>query len=180
MTIRITGGEARGRGIPSPKSKAVRPTASKMRQALFNILSVKLHDAEFLDIFAGTGLIGIEALSRGASRLTAIEHNKSLASNIGEAITKLGYQAKVFAQDFRQGLANLEPQKFDIIFADPPYKTNFGQNVLALIKKYDLLKEDGIIVIEHLSNSRLDCSEVPFKQIDYRQYGQSAFSFFSF
>lgn len=178
--MRITGGKARGRVIPSPLGgKDVRPTASKTRQALFNILSDKVSNANFLEIFAGTGLVGLEALSRGASTLTAIEHNRKLAANIRDTAHNLGFEANVLACDFRAGLKAVSGQRFDIIFADPPYRTEHSSAVLSLVEELDLLNQSAVIVIEHMKNVVLPEEQVLLKKIDVRQYGLSTLSFFS-
>jgi 16S rRNA (guanine(966)-N(2))-methyltransferase RsmD len=149
-----------------------------MRQALFNILGARTPGARFLDIFAGTGLIGLEALSRGAASLTAIEQNRPLAANIKIAAQNLGYEAEIISGDFREALPTLEGRVFEIIFADPPYEAGFERQTLALVAKHHLLNEQGLVVIEHLSRNEVLYKELPFRQIDRRQYGQSAFSFY--
>ncbi len=176
--MRITGGQARGRVIRSPASADVRPTASKTRQALFNILSDKVDSANFLEIFAGSGLIGLEALSRGAASLTAIEHNRKLASNIRDITHKMGYQANVLACDFRSGIKAIAGKKFDIVFADPPYKTDYAQIVLTQFDQSDLLETNAIIVIEHAKDTCLDQKLLSLEKCDFRKYGLSALSFY--
>src|SRR5579885_1525759 len=129
MSLRVTGGTARGRAIESPPGRDVRPTSSKIRQALFNILQSRLSpgfsegDYHFLDLFAGTGMMGIEALSRGASELIAVEADRKLAQNIIQSLEKLGLEGEVIAGDVRETLDKLPAYYFDVIFADPPYKT---------------------------------------------------------
>ncbi|PWT98454.1 MAG: 16S rRNA (guanine(966)-N(2))-methyltransferase RsmD [Candidatus Melainabacteria bacterium] len=178
MSIRITGGEARGRPVPSPSGKGVRPTASKMRQALFNILGSRTAQASFLDIFAGTGLIGLEALSRGAASLTAIEQNKLLAANIKVSAQQLGYKVEVVSGDFRRALSRLAGRKFDIIFADPPYEAKLEREILVALVNNNILQENGVLIIEHLSQCAIDCEGLPLRQVDRREYGQSAFTFY--
>jgi 16S rRNA (guanine(966)-N(2))-methyltransferase RsmD len=178
MSMRITGGQARGRPVPSPPGKGTRPTASKMRQALFNILGARTSEAKVLDICAGTGLIGLEALSRGASSLIAIEHVRGLASNIKLAAQTLGYKAEVLSVDFRRALPGLAGRKFDIVFADPPYDAQFEREILRLVAENKLLSAGGILVLEHLDKNKIDCEELPLTLTDRRQYGQSAFSFY--
>src|SRR5262249_16481896 len=114
----ITGGQARGRRIASPEGLAVRPTASKIRQALFNILGVRIKKAHFLDIFAGTGMMGLEALSRGAAELTVVEESRKMVRAIEASLLRLGYesQAQIYTADFRQLLPTLTPHQFDVIF----------------------------------------------------------------
>jgi 16S rRNA (guanine966-N2)-methyltransferase len=177
--MRITGGNARGRVIPPPLGKEIRPTASKTRQALFNILSDKVADANFLEIFAGTGLIGMEALSRGAASLTAIEHSRKFANNIRESARSLGYEVNVLACDFRSGLKSISKQKFDIVFADPPYKTDYSHIILGLLDELDLLNEDAIVVIEHMKGTELQDDQLPLKRVDVRHYGLATLSFFA-
>jgi 16S rRNA (guanine966-N2)-methyltransferase len=177
--MRITGGKAKGRTISSPLGKDVRPTASKTRQALFNILSDRVDNARFLEIFAGTGLIGLEALSRGAASLTAIEHNRKLATSVRDTVHRLGYQANVLACDFRAGLKAIHGQKFDIVFADPPYRTEYGSVVLNQLIELDLLSESAIVIIEHMKSTALQGDQLRLKKIDFRQYGLSALSFFT-
>jgi 16S rRNA (guanine(966)-N(2))-methyltransferase RsmD len=149
-----------------------------MRQALFNILGSRTAGSRFLDIFAGTGLIGLEALSRGAASLTAIEQNKLLAANITVSAQQLGYQVELVSGDFRRALPHLANRKFDIIFADPPYEANFEQEILVAVVKNNLLHESGVLIIEHLSQRVIDCEGLPLRQLDRRVYGQSAFSFY--
>lgn len=164
--------------MPSPPGKRTRPTASKMRQALFNILAARTSEARVLDICAGTGLVGLEALSRGAGSLIAIEHVGALASNIKSAAQTLGYKAEVISADFRRALPGLAGRKFDIIFADPPYEAQFEREILRLIAENKLLSADGILVLEHLDRNKIDCEGLPLSLKDRRQYGQSAFSFY--
>jgi 16S rRNA (guanine(966)-N(2))-methyltransferase RsmD len=149
-----------------------------MRQALFNILGARTAGARFLDVFAGTGLIGLEALSRGAASLTAVEQNKQLAANIKVGAQQLGYVVEILNADFRSALPDLAGRKFEIIFADPPYEANFEREILARVVKNNLLHESGILIIEHLSQRVIDCERLPLRQVDRRQYGQSAFTFF--
>src|SRR6185369_11018132 len=147
--IRITGGEARGRTVPSPHEEGVRPTASKIRQAFFNILGAKTADADFLDIFAGTGLMGLEAASRGARSVTSIEENRRMGKAIESCFHHLGYEPSVIVGDFRKILSNFQPDAFDIIYADPPYQSRFAASVTELVDKLGLLRVSGIFAVEH-------------------------------
>lgn len=179
--MRITGGRACGRPIAVPALRGVRPTGSKMRQALFNILGKKVANAEFLDLFAGSGLMGFEALSRGARFLTCVEKNIVCARCLEINAQKLGFldKIKIIRADFRQAIAALSGQRFDIIFADPPYKSDFGCLILDLIAENNLLQDKGILVIEHQKNLEFDTEENGLSLIECRPYSQSAFSFFA-
>jgi 16S rRNA (guanine966-N2)-methyltransferase len=179
--MKITGGVACGRSIAVPNVHGVRPTGSKMRQALFNILGSKVRKAEVLDLFAGSGLMGFEALSRGANSLTSVEKNFICMHCLEVNAQKLGYREKMtlVRDDFRRAVDRLEDQQFDIIFADPPYRSDYAQQVVTRVAENRLLKKDGIVVIEHLINTTLIVDESKLCLIECRPYSQSAFSFFT-
>jgi len=177
--MRITGGENRGRNIVCPSGNTVRPTASKVRQALFNILGAKIIQAKFLDICAGTGLVGLEAMSRGAASLTSVEQNKARATMIESSGRRLGYAVKVYALDFREAMKALQGGEFDIIYADPPYKSECAQVILQKVPEYELLAKEGLLIVEHLNNVALEASVTPLTKTDRRTYGQTILSFFA-
>lgn len=178
--MRITGGTARGRLISCPEGLDVRPTGSKIRQAFFNILAYKVPDCRFLDLFAGSGLMGLEAASRGAATLLAVEQKKIQVKAIEGNYEKLGLPGKVVCADVREFLRTLEPSSFDIIFADPPYKSTFPKLVLTDVDKFQLLAEDGVLAIEHARENQLPESLEHLVRTDYRQYGQTAVSFYGY
>ena len=177
MSIKITGGEACGRNIQSPRGKTARPTSSKIRQALFNILGSKVNQANFLDLYSGSGIMGIEALSRGAQNLTFIEIDRKLAACIEKSLTDLDYEAEVLMQDVRSALKSLPEDYFDIIFADPPYKSRLAQTTIYKVDKHNLLSEDGVLIIEHPSNTELETENTNLTTITKRKYGQSILTF---
>ena len=176
--MRITGGQARGRTVASPVGLTVRPTASKVRQALFNILGGRVDGANFLDIFAGSGLMGLEALSRGAGGLISIEENRKMARAVEISLEQLGFAGNVYCSDFRQVLPKLPQKSFDIIFADPPYKTPFGRIVVEKVDALELLSADGIFVLEHLKDYELPSELKLIQPVDTRHYGQTCLTFF--
>lgn len=177
--MRITGGIARGRLVLSPEGREVRPTGAKVRQALFNILGPRIAGARFLDICAGSGLMGIEALSRGASWLVSIEEARPLAKAIEMSLKTLDFEGEVIAGDFRQVLAVLERQSFDVIFADPPYKSPHINQIPLSVEKYDLLAEGGILVVEHLRGHKFSEESKLLEIQSTRNYGQTSLSFFA-
>lgn len=180
MSLKITGGQLRGRSIDSPSGMKVRPTGSKIRQALFNILAGRVHEARVLDLFGGTGLMGIEALSRGAADLTTIEIERKLATNILNAFEKLSFEnARVMQGDVREKLGELKGNKFDIIFADPPYQSPFAKIAINLVDRYELLSPDGVMIVEHSIDTRIPMPEkVSLRLTSERVYGQTCLSFF--
>lgn len=177
--MRITGGESRGRVIAGPEGLELRPTGSKVRQAFFNILQNKLKGSSFLDVCAGTGLMGIEALSRGAGSLISIEENRKIAKNIEANLKHLGYDGEVIAGDLRRVLPILEPRAFDIIYADPPYKMGLSEPILELVEKHTLLDDEGILVIEHLRSLEPPEACGRLLRTSLRHYGQTSLSFYS-
>jgi 16S rRNA (guanine966-N2)-methyltransferase len=150
--MRITGGEVRGRTIHFPVKSNQRPTSDFLREALFNLLRT-LQDKTFLDIFAGSGSVGLEAASRGAKEVCFIEKDKSLLAVIRKNIESCGYHDKcrLFNADVESGVRKLSEQKYrvDIVFADPPFNRGWVQKTLIALKKNDVLKENGILVIQH-------------------------------
>lgn len=176
--MRITGGCARGRVILGPQGLEARPTASKIRQAFFNILRNKVPDARFLDLFAGTGLMGLEALSRGASTLTAVEESRKLARAIEADIKRLGFEGEVICADVRRVMPILEPSQFDIIYADPPYQGRLSMDVLSGIAGHNLLSPHGVLAIEHARSEVLPEREKSLLLFDQRDYGQTTVTFY--
>ncbi len=173
--MRIVGGIYKGRILNSFKGEEVRPTADKVRESLFNILQFNIQDRVFLDLFCGTGAVGIEALSRGAKRVVFNDLNKESVLLTKSNLKKLGIteNVHVFNQNALTYLKN-STEKFDIIFIDPPYKENLYVNVLELSK--GVLADGGLIIIE---------DEKPFNEeieglviIDRRKYGRVHLTFF--
>lgn len=177
--IRITGGQARGRQIKVPEGLGVRPTASKMRQALFNILGEQVVGCVFLDLCAGTGIMGIEALSRGASSLVLVEESARNARSIRGALAACDFEAEVIVADVRDALNRLPAEHFDIIFADPPYKTRLPGVIVEIVDRKRLLNPDGVLAIEHVRDYKFPENLSTLVLTKSRDYGQSAFSFFA-
>jgi 16S rRNA (guanine966-N2)-methyltransferase len=180
--MRITGGECRGRTISAPEGLAVRPTASKIRQAFFNILSnIIVPEPRFVDVCAGSGLMGFEALSRGASRLIAVEDNRQFAQAIESNAKRLGFQAatEVICGDARKVLPLLNQAEADVIFADPPYRNDdLARSIVRLVDEHNLLAQDGVLAIEHSQDLKLAENHGQLVLYDRRKYGQTAISFF--
>lgn len=157
----IIAGSYRGRKLFTPKKSETRPTASHLREALFNICQNYIEDAYFLDLFAGSGAIGLEALSRGAAKSTFIEHHREAFHCIQQNIQALGVQdqAQVLQGDVFRMLELLEKkgEKFDLIYADPPYHTkqlahsqhpSISEKIIQWIDAASLLKPGGVLFLE--------------------------------
>ena len=163
--------------------KEVRPTSGKMLLALMSILGSrgKLHGCSFLDLFAGTGRVGIEALKRNAGLVCFVETLKNRAEEITNAIpTDYKERSTVLAIELRRALSWLIKREivFDVIFADPPYNEGWNKTLVPVLEKnHLLLKDDGVFIYEHSARENIDYST--WKLAESRFYGESAFTFFS-
>lgn len=170
--MRIIAGKFKGRRLESPPDYSVRPTTDKVKEALFSILADRLWDSRVLDLFSGSGNLGIEALSRGARECVFCDNSagsiKLIKSNIAHCKAQEG--AVTVPGDFRKTLANLDG-KFDIILLDPPYGKDFLEPAFSLIGEYGLLAEDGVIVAEHRREEELPVEFCGFEKIKERKYG---------
>lgn len=175
MTLRLIGGSWKGRLLKTPKSASTRPTQGMLRGAVFNICQTQIEGARFLDLFAGSGAMGLEALSRGASHATFIEKNKEAARCIRENIHtfKAEEQTTLLVADVAGALASLEKKgmKFDIIYVDPPYDTGVESHFPALLP---LLAPQAWLFIEERATSKKQAPEHPaFKHKDSRKFGEA-------
>lgn len=177
--MRIIAGEFKGRRLESPADYSVRPTTDKVKEALFSILSQQIWGSRVLDLFAGTGNLGIEALSRGAAECVFCDSSRDSIKLIKSNIAHCKAQgARVIPGDFRKTLANLDGQ-FDIILLDPPYDKEFLEPAFELIREHDLLAEDGVIVAEHRREEELPDEFHGFEKIKERKYGIIKLSIYS-
>jgi 16S rRNA (guanine(966)-N(2))-methyltransferase RsmD len=145
--MRIVGGNAKGRRLKVSK-KGTRPTKGVVREAIFNIISPFVRDSLVLDVFAGSGALGIEALSRGARHCIFIEKKtRVLRDNIVRL--SMNKNTHIIRADFRSGLSHVKDRQFGIIFLDPPYRKHYVEKTIAIVAKQQLLSEGGVIVAEH-------------------------------
>jgi len=179
--VRIIGGEARSRQIDTPKGMDTRPTQDKVRESLFNILQWELKDRVVLDLFAGSGALGLEALSRGAAYAVFVEVSDKTAKIVQNNVDRLGYhdKARVIKSDWHAAVSKLTSQGdggFDLVFLDPPYKmVNTGEMCSHLLQCH-ILKTNSIIVIEHDMNVPPILSN-EFRKVDFRRYGDTGITF---
>lgn len=159
----------------------IRPTSEKAREALFSSLGTVYIAGSFLDVFAGSGAMGLEALSRGAERVTAVESNRRSAQLIRRNLAVLGVGSdryRLLVADFRKALASLSGEKFDCIFADPPYDGHYGTNVIELVAERLLLAREGVLVIESFHREVMPDSCQGLCLFKTRKYGQSVLSYY--
>ncbi len=146
--IRIIGGQWRGRRLAVPPGEVVRPSADRVRETLFNWLMPRLPGARCLDLFAGTGVLGFEALSRGATMTTFLERDPGVLRRLQGAREMLSaVQAEILGYDALAWLAEREPVAYDIIFVDPPFTAGLVDKVLALLDR-GWLAADGVVYVE--------------------------------
>lgn len=176
---RVIAGKIRGLRIESPKGDGTRPTTDRVKESLFNIIMQLIPNANVLDLFAGSGSLGIEALSRGALKGVFVEIDSNAAKIIKKNIEfcKLGSVARVIGGSYIKVLPRLSTQKeqFEIIFADPPYGTGVLQSAVDEIFRLDLLSKDGIIIAEHPVNEECT-SNIEANIIRTKIYGDTAIS----
>lgn len=160
--MRVISGKARGTKLVGPDGLETRPTSDRVKESLFSIINFELQDISFLDIFSGSGGIGIEALSRGAKQATFIDSSKAACQSVRSNLekTKLKDQAKVISNNVQDALNQLgkNNEKFDIIFMDPPYHNNMISQTLSDIVRNNLLTLDGFIIIERPTDYKLEDS----------------------
>ena len=157
--MRVIAGKAKSLPLKTLEGDQTRPTTDRIKETLFNLLQPELPGCRFLDLFAGSGAIGIEALSRGASRAVFVEKNPRAVSIIRENLrfTHLEKEAEVLKMDAAASLAFLyeRGESFDLIFLDPPYRAGAEEAVLLSLSRYPVLREEGSVVIEALLDNDL-------------------------
>ena len=178
--MRVIAGTAKGRKLVAPPGNATRPTPARVREALFSILAAHLSGAAVLDIFAGTGSLGMEALSRGARVACFIESDRRALAALCHNVKSFGGAAEVLAMPATAALNHLARlrRRFDLVFMDPPYTHGLLAPVLASVAAAKLLKEDGVIVCEHHGHTPAPPAPPGFTAISTRIFGDVAISLF--
>ncbi|MBE5804702.1 MAG: 16S rRNA (guanine(966)-N(2))-methyltransferase RsmD [Clostridiales bacterium] len=176
--MRIIAGTARGRSIEAPKGLDTRPTLDRVRENLFNILQRKTWDARVLDLFAGTGALSLEALSRGAAEAVLVDCHRAAHACQRQNAEKLGFagQTRILLMDWQQAVCQLAAgEKFDLVFLDPPYAMRDLTGVMASLKP--LLAEEAVIIVEHEAKV-MPATADGYEMYDSRKYGYVGVSFF--
>ncbi len=180
--MRIIGGKLRGRKIEQPELDSVRPTKDRIRQAVFNVIAAAVPGTSVLDVFAGSGAYGLEALSRGAERAVFVEKDPRCARVISENIRALGLEdaSEVATRDAFEYLkkAHEGGDRFDLVFADPPYNIDAAKNFLININHYDIVNHSGLLVVEHGTPEALPDAEGFFTLLKRKAYADISVSFY--
>ena len=156
--MRVIAGEAKRLKLVAPKGDVTRPTSDKIKETLFNILAPDIYGIGFLDLFAGSGAIGIEALSRGAASCTFIEKNREAISYIKKNLetTHFSDRAVIYATDVLTSLHTLHPARpYGIVFMDPPYGKGIERSVLTILAGSDIIDDDTLIIVEERDDADL-------------------------
>ena len=172
--VRVITGKARGISLKTPVGMATRPTADRVKEALFSIIQYDVPGTKVLDLFAGTGQLGIEALSRGAARSVFVDERADACVLVKENLnkTRLESDAQVIRSDYAAYLRTCK-EKFDLIFLDPPYAEVFLENSLKMITEIDILQSNGIIVTERPVGKELLFEKDGFLRSKDYKYGKT-------
>ena len=178
--MRIIGGKFRSRVLAEFAGDNVRPTSDRAREALFNILALKIYGARVLDLFAGSGALGLESLSRGAKEVVFNDCSKDSVAILKKNLNALkipvnGEEAKVYNMDYLTCLEQVKAP-FDLIFLDPPYRFDYGKKALEKIVQKSLLSENGIAMYE--SGAPFEGGIAGLEKYDERKYGKAYLTFF--
>lgn len=175
--MRIISGSARGRSLDAPKGLSTRPTTDRVKESLFGILQFRIGGTRVLDLFSGSGGLGLEALSRGAQFAVFNDTDRESVRVIKNNLKSLAFEdhAAVYSLDFNACLKLLasKGERFDLIFLDPPYGKGLETEAVKRIHELDLLLEDGRIVIEHAAKTRIELPSI----VDTRKYGDTCITF---
>lgn len=174
--MRVITGTARGLRLKSVPGLETRPTADKVKEGLFSAVQFDLEGRRVLDLFAGTGQLGIEALSRGAESAVFVDSSPAALSVIEEnlAHTHLSDRAVALRMDYKAYLKSAPRRRFNIVFLDPPYRQGYIARIISFIETFDILAENGIIICESATDDPLPDSDGYLEKTrDYR-YGQTA------
>lgn len=181
--MRVIAGSARGRPLKTVKGLAVRPTTDRVKESLFNVLQSRVPDSSFLDLFAGSGAVGIEALSRGARRAVFVDragaHLQVVADNLDR--TGLSGQAELLRLDAVQALPVLARRgdRFDLVFLDPPYGQDLVPRTLAALAEQPLVEPGGLVVCEHHRKDPVPARAGTLVRFRELEFGETVLSFYS-
>jgi 16S rRNA (guanine966-N2)-methyltransferase len=187
--MRISGGTAKGRRTATrsllkkkPTGERLRPTSSKVREALFDILRERIRGVSFVDLYAGTGTVGLEALSRGAGRAVFVEPGELRVRTIRRCVDDFGFQDAALiiggkAEEFL-AKASAAGEKFDMIFVDPPYGSQEIERILPVIGEGQFLESGGIVVVEHFFKKEVPVTAGKLKVARSYRYGDTTLTFY--
>ena len=159
--MRIIAGERKGMTLYSIEGRDTRPTTDRIKETLFNILAAEVPGSVFLDLYAGTGQIALEALSRGAEKAVLVENSRKAVPCIRQNIEKTRYtdKAELLERDVFAALSYLNGRSFDIVFCDPPYQSGVEEKLLLALSSWNIVNEDGLVIVEADLHTAFDFAE---------------------
>lgn len=184
MALRIIAGEFKGRRLRSVHGTKTRPTANRIREAIFSILAFQIHNRCVLDLYAGSGAYGIEALSRGADRAVFVDLDNDVISMLHANIKSLGLESrvKIIRWDLTKNLNCLLTLgvKFNLVFMDPPYNKKMIPSTLSNLHLSQSMLNGTRLVVEHSNRESFITDQLPFEITDQRRYGKTLVSFLEY
>ncbi len=168
--MRVITGTARSRRLKTPENYDIRPTTDNVKESLFNIIQFDIEGRRVLDLFAGTGQLGIECLSRGAESAVFVDESREAVKIVKENLKTCGMSATVMQTDARSFLRSCD--SFDLIFVDPPYDSDLYGEVLEIINSVDILSDGGIIICEARRDRQLPEMTAPYEKQREYVYGK--------
>ena len=181
--MRIIAGTARGRILKSLRGRELRPTMDRVREALFAVLTPRIVGARFLDLYAGAGTVGLEALSRGAAEAVFVESHRPAGEVIRENAARCGVadRVRIMVAPVPNGLAQLRRRgsQFDVIFADPPYGRNEARATMARLTQWpQMLAESGVCVIQRSRHEEIEEQIGPFRRMKQGRFGETILDYY--
>ncbi|MFN2460787.1 MAG: 16S rRNA (guanine(966)-N(2))-methyltransferase RsmD [Candidatus Velthaea sp.] len=176
-TLKLTGGSLRSRRVSAPSGRAVRPTPARVKEALFSILGSTVTDARVLDLYAGSGALGFEALSRGAAHVTFVEAHRRTAGMLARSAAELGVaeRCRVVAAPAERAAARLH-ERYDLVFADPPYALPYPRRTFEALRAAGAIDAGTVIVYEHSAQVSAPQND-GFELLRSARYGAVALAF---
>lgn len=178
--MRIVAGEFRGRRLKTPKGMLTRPTQDRVRETIFNVLTHHgLWDRKVLDFYAGTGALGLEALSRGAESLVAVDQRTATLIKENVELCQAADRVRILKMDVEKAASILKGEKFSLVFSDPPYRQGGIEKTIALLEKHDLLAEEALIVLE-FAREEIIVAPLHWKMWKEQTFGETKVQYFSY
>jgi 16S rRNA (guanine966-N2)-methyltransferase len=176
--MRVISGKFKGRSLVTFQADHIRPTTDRVKESLFNIIQAEVENAIALDLFAGTGSLGIEALSRGAQKVTFVEKNKKSLQIVKENLNQLGVEAEVLAEDVFDFMKDKPSTKYDLIFIDPPFTEVLGDKIMSELAKSEIFAENVTVAIETGTKEPISKEYGQLKCVTQRVFGDKTLSIF--
>lgn len=171
--MRVVAGKYRGKKLKEFELNSTRPTMDRVKESIFNLIQFDVADAVVLDLFSGTGALGIEALSRGAKSVYFVDNNKDAINIINSNLKGIEGKFKVLNQDYLTFLSNNRNLKFDIVLLDPPFKQNLGETAIKYLVDNNMISENGIIIFETSADRKFEMNSEDFT-LTKKKYGSVA------